>query len=69
MLNIYNVTFHEAVDETIIDNVYSNYEEPKEIKLSNNEEITVQVNRPFRYRQIVTLYLMPFDVTTDSVKT
>ena len=68
MLNIYNVTFHEEVDKIIIDTVHSNYEEPKEIKLFNNEEITIQVNRPFGYRQIVTLYPMPFDVTSDSIK-
>ena len=67
MLNIYNVTFNEGVDRTIIDNVYTKYE-PKKIKLSNNEEITVQVNRPFRYRQIITLYRMPFDVTSDVIK-
>ena len=68
MLNIYNVTFNEGVDRTIIDNVYTKYEEPKDIKLSNNEEITVQVNRPFGYRQIITLYPMPFDVTNDAIK-
>ena len=68
MLNIYNLSFNEGVDRTIIDNVYTKYEEPKEIKLSNNEEITVQVNRPFGYRQIITLYPMPFDVTNDAIE-
>ena len=68
MLNIYNVTFNEGVDRTIIDNVYTKYEKPKELKLSNNEEITVQVNRPFGYRQNITLYPMPFDVTSDAIK-
>ena len=68
MLNIYNVTFNEGVDKIIIDNIYTKYEEPKEIKLFNNEEITVQVNKPFGYRQIITLYPMPFDVTSDAIK-
>ena len=68
LLNIYNVTFNDGVDKKILDDLYSKYKEPQQLKLSNDEQITIQVNRPFGYRQIVTLYLMPFDITDEVIK-
>ena len=68
LLNIYNVTFNKGVHKKIIDDVYSKFEELKELKLSNNDQITVQVNQPFGYRQIVTFYLMPFDISAEFIK-
>ena len=65
---IYNVTFNDGVDKKILDDLYTQYEEPQQLKLTNDEEITIQVNRPFGYRQIITLYPMPFDVTDKTIK-
>ena len=68
LLNIYYVTFNDGVDKKILRDLYSKYEELQQLKLSNDELITIQVNRSFGYRQIVTLYPMPFDITDEAVK-
>ena len=41
---------------------------PKNLNFQINKQVTVQVYRPFGYRQIVTLYPMPFDITAESIK-
>ena len=46
VLNIY-VTFNDGVDKKILDDIYSKYEEPQQLKLTNDELITIQVNRLF----------------------
>ena len=67
-LNINKVTFNDGVDKKILYDLYSKYEDPQKLKLSNDEQVTVQVNRLFGYRQIVTLYPMPFDIMDEAIK-
>ena len=56
------------MDKKISDNLYSKCEKPQQFKLTNDKQITIQVTRPFGYRQIVTLYPMSFDITDEVIK-
>ena len=68
LLNIYNVTFNDGVNKKILNELYTKYEESQQLKLTNKEKITIQINRLIGYRQIVTLYPMPFDITDETIK-
>ena len=67
-LNIYSVTFKDTTEKSIIDNLYETHHEPQSIKLNSGLQIFLQINRPPGYRQVVTLYPMPFDITPETVK-
>ena len=67
-LKIYNVTFKESTPKTIIEDIYENFKDPQEISTSDGLDLTIQVNRPPGYRQLVTLYPMPFDINIQNIQ-
>ena len=68
ILKIFNVTFKESNPKSIIEDIYETFKEPQEISSNDNIDFTIQVNRPPGYRQLITLYPMPFDVNAEVLK-
>ena len=68
VLKIYNVTFKENTPKFIIEDIYNIFKEPQEITNNDNIDFTIQVIRPLGYRQLITLYPMPFDINTETRK-
>ena len=68
ILKIYNVTFKETTPKTTLDEIYETFSEPQEVTNKDNLDFTIQVNRPPGYRQLITLYPMPFDITSETLK-
>ena len=68
ILKIYNVTFKKNTLKSIIEDIYDTFKEPQEITNNDNMDFTIQVNRPPGYRQLITLYPMPFDINTEILK-
>ena len=67
VLKIYNVTFKENTPKSIIEDIYDTFKDPKEITNNDNMDLTIQVNRPPGYKQLITLYPMPFDINTETL--
>ena len=68
ILKIFNVTFKKTTPKSIIEDIYETFKESQEITSNDNIDFTIQVNRPLGYRQLITLYPMPFDVNAESLK-
>ena len=68
VLKIYNVTFKENTPKSIIEDIYDTFKDPKVITNNDNMDLTIQVNRPPGYKQLITLYPMPFDINTETLK-
>ena len=68
ILKIYNVTFKKATPKSIIEDIYETFKEPQKVTSTDNIDFTIQVNRPPGYRQLITLYPMPFDVNAEILK-
>ena len=68
ILKIYNVTFKETTPKSIIEDIYETFKEPQKVTSSDNIDFTIQVNKPPGYRQLITLYPMPFDVNVEILK-
>ena len=68
-LNIYNVTFKESTPKSVIEDLYETFKDPQDISIKNNIDCSLQINRPLGYRQLITLYPMPFDINLDHLKT
>ena len=68
VLKIYNVTFKENTPKFIIEDIYDIFKEPQEITNNDNIDFTIQVIRPLGYRQLITLYSMPFNINTETRK-
>ena len=67
-LNIYNVTFIETTPKKILEDLYNTFYESETITTRENVEFSIQVNRPLGFRQIVTLYPMPFDISNETIQ-
>ena len=67
-LNIFNVTFKDTTQKSLIDDLYDTFKEPQQITMNDEIDCKIQINRPLGYRQLVTLYPMPFDVNLDQPK-
>ena len=67
-LNIFNVTFKETTLKSLIEDLYETFKEPQQITIKDEIDCTVQINRPLDYRQLITLYSMPFDVNMEHLK-
>ena len=68
VLKIYNVTFKENTPKSIIEDIFDTFKQPQEITNNDNMDFTIQLNRPPGYRQLITLYPMPFDINTEILK-
>ena len=68
ILKIFNVTFKETTPKSIIEDIYETFKEPQEVSSNDNIDFTIQVNRPPGYRQLITLYPMPFNVNAEVLK-
>ena len=68
ILKIFNVTFKESTPKSIVEDIYETFKEPQEVSSNDNIDFTIQVNRPPGYRQLITLYPMPFDVNAEVLK-
>ena len=68
-LNIYNVTSKESTPKSLIEDLYETFKDPQEISIKNDIDCLLQINRPLGYRQLITLYSMPFDINLDHLKT
>ena len=68
ILKIYNVNFKETTPKTILEETYKTLKERQEISNSENIDFIIQVNCPPGYRQLITLYLMPFDIIAEIKK-
>ena len=68
VLKIYNVTFKETTPKSTIEDICETFKEPQEITINCNIDFTLQVNRPPGYRQLITLYSMPLDINTETLK-
>ena len=68
ILEIFNVTFKETTPKAIIEDIYENFKDPQDITTKDNLDFTIQVNRPPGYRQLITLYPMPFDINVENLK-
>ena len=67
-LKIYNVTFKESTPKNILDDLYDTFAEPEIITTKDELDISIQINRPQGFRQLVTLFPMPFDITNDAIQ-
>ena len=67
-LNIFNVTFKETTAKSTIEDLYDTFKEPQQITIKDEINCSIQINRPLGYRQLITLYPMPFDVNFDQIK-
>ena len=67
-LKIYNVTFKETTPKKILEDLYNIFYEPEIISTRENVEFSIQVNRPLGFRQIITLYPMPFDISNETIQ-
>ena len=66
-LRIFNVTFKESTPKQILDNLYNTFSEPEIITIKDDQDLSIQINRPQGFRQLVTLYPMPFEITNDVI--
>ena len=66
-LRIFNVTFKESTPKQILDNLYNTFSEPEIITTKDDQDLSIQINRPQGFRQLVTLYPMPFEITNDVI--
>ena len=64
-LNIFNVTFKESTAKSLIEDLYETFKIPQQITIKDEVDCTIQINRPLGFRQLVTLYPMPFDINTE----
>ena len=67
-LKIYNVTFKETTPKKILEDLYNTFYEPEIISTRENVEFSIQVNRPLGFRQIITLYPIPFDISNETIQ-
>ena len=67
-LNIFNVTFKETTAKSTIEDLYETFKDPQLITIRDEINCSIQINRPLGYRQLITLYPMPFDVNFDQLK-
>ena len=67
-LNIFNVTFKKTTLKSLIEDLYETFKKPQQITIKDEIDYTVQINRPLGYRQLITLYPMPFDVNMEHLK-
>ena len=67
-LNIFNVTFKESTPKSLIEDLYETFKLPQQITIKDEVDCTIQINRPLGFRQLVTLYPMPFDINTEQLK-
>ena len=68
-LKIYNVTFKESTPKSLLEELYETFKDLQEITSKNNIDFSIQINRPLGYKQLVTLYPMPFDINLDHLRT
>ena len=68
-LNIYNVTFKESTPKSLLEDLYETFKDPQKVTFKNDIECSIQINRPLGYRQLITLYPMPFDINLEHLKT
>ena len=67
-LRIFNVAFKESTPKHILGDLYDTFVEPKIITTKDDQgDLSIQINRPQGFRQLVTLYPMPFDITNDVI--
>ena len=67
-LNIFNVTFKETTAKSLIEDLYETFKDPQQITIKDEINCSIQINRPLGYRQLITLYPMPFDINFDQLK-
>ena len=68
-LIIYNITFKESTPKSLLEDLYETFKDPQEVTFKSNIDCSIQINRPLGYRQLVTLYPMPFDINLEYLKT
>ena len=61
--------FKESTPKSLLEDLYETFKDPQEVTFKNDIEYSIQINRPFGYRQLVTLYPMPFDINLEHLKT
>ena len=52
----------------MLEDLYDTFKEPQEVTPKNKIDFSIQVNRPLGYRQLITLYPMPFDINIEHLK-
>ena len=67
-LKIYKVNFKDTTPKKILEDLYNTFCEPEIISTKNNIEFSIQVIRPQGFRQLFTLYPMPFDVSNENIQ-
>ena len=66
---LFNVTFKESTPKSLIEDLYETFKIPQQITIKDEVDCTIQINKPLGFRQLVTLYPMPFDINTEQLKT
>ena len=54
--------------KNLLEDIYTAFYEPEIITTKENVNFSNQVNRPLGFRQIVTLYLIPFDISNETIQ-
>ena len=67
-LNIYNVTFKDTIPKKILEVLCNTFCKLEIISTKNNIDFSTQVNLPQGFRQLVTLYPMPFDISNENIQ-
>lgn len=66
---IFSITFNKETESSIISDLLVKFLEPKTITGSNGIDYQVQINRPQKSQQMVTLYPMSHNITEEHIKT
>ena len=67
-LKIYNVTFKDTTPKKILEDLYNTFCEPEIISTKDNIDFSIQINPPQDFRQLITLYPMPFDISNENIQ-
>ena len=60
--------FKETIPKKLLEDIYNAFYEPEIITTKENAKFSIQVNRPLGFRQMVTLYAMPFNISNETIQ-